>query len=85
MRSTASIKKTKNPIPFLNTSHSLVNMCKSLVLRCTKHGSWVISHVPIFHITQPLDSIRYMVNQMATFSGDVQYSQVMGHLPTPVV
>ena len=21
---------------------------------------------------------------MATFSGDVQYSQVMGHLPTPV-
>ena len=31
-----------------------------------KHGqsdilmTWVISHVPIFHITQPLDSIRYM-------------------------
>ena len=22
---------------------------------------------------------------MATFSGDVQYSQVMGHLPTPVI
>ena len=21
--------------------------------------AWVISHVPIFHITQPLDSIRY--------------------------
>ena len=44
---------------------------------------WVISHVPIFHITQPLDSIRYMVFFMATISGDVQYSQVMGHLTTP--
>ena len=24
-------------------------------------NTWIISHVPIFHITQPLDSIRYMV------------------------
>ena len=24
-------------------------------------STWVISHVPMFHITQPLDSIRYMV------------------------
>ena len=28
--------------------------------------TWVISHVPIFHITQPLDSMRYMVFFMAT-------------------
>ena len=28
--------------------------------------TWVISHVPMFHITQPLDSIRYMVFFMAT-------------------
>ena len=41
-------------------------------------------NVPMFHITQPLDSIRYMVFFMATILGDVQYSQVMGHLPTPV-
>ena len=41
----------------------------------------VISHVPIFHITQPLG----IWSIMATFSGDVQYSQVMGHLPTPVL
>ena len=27
----------------------------------TAQNSWVMSHVPIFHITQPLDSIRYMV------------------------
>ena len=47
------------------------------------HGEpWVISHVPIFHITQPLDSIRYMV-----YNG---YYKVMsnipkmGHLTTPV-
>ena len=43
--------------------------------------SWVISHVPMFHITQPLDSIRYMV-----YNG---YYKVMsnipkiGHLTTP--
>ena len=42
--------------------------------------TWVISHVPMFHITQPLG----IWSIMATFSGDVQYSQVMGHLPTPV-
>ena len=46
---------------------------------CIKHGSL---NVPIFHITQPLDSIRYMV-----YNG---YYKVMsnipkmGHLTTPV-
>ena len=38
----------------------------------------------MFHITQPLDSIGYMVFFMATILGDVQYTQVMGHLTTPV-
>ena len=28
----------------------------------------------MFHITQPLDSIRYMVFFMATIFGDVQYT-----------
>ena len=37
------------------------------------HKSWVISHVPIFHITQPLDSIRYMV-----YNG---YYKVMSNIP----
>ena len=32
---------------------------------------WVISHVPIFHISQPLG----IWSIMATISGDVQYSQ----------
>ena len=43
------------------------------------HGSLVMS--PCF--TSP-NHDRYMVFFMATFLGDVQYSQVMGHLPTPV-
>ena len=42
---------------------------------------WVISHVPMFHITQPLGINGLLF--MATIFGDVQYSQVMGHLPTP--
>ena len=43
------------------------------------HGSceipcwtWVISHVPMFHITQPLGIWMYMVFFMATIFGDVQ-------------
>ena len=44
------------------------------------HGSLVMS--PFF--TSP-NHDRYMVFFMATILGDVQYSQVMGHLPTPVV
>ena len=35
----------------------------------------------MFHITQPLG----IWSIMATFSGDVQYSQVMGQLPTPAI
>ena len=42
--------------------------------------SWVISHVPMFHITQPLG----IWSIMATFLGDVQYSQNGTlNLPTP--
>ena len=38
--------------------------CVTKSIRCLHHPAmdaktWVISHVPIFHITQPLDSIRY--------------------------
>ena len=37
----------------------------------------------MFHITQPSDSMIGIWSIMVTFSGDVQYSQVMGHLTTP--
>ena len=46
-----------------------------------EHGSL---NVPMFHITQPLGIWSINVYFMATIFGDVQYSQVMGHLPTPV-
>ena len=36
-------------------------------------NTWVMTDVPIFHITQPW--MVFVVNAMATFSGDVQYSQ----------
>ena len=42
---------------------------------------------PMFHITQPLDSMIgiYGLLIMATILGDVQYTQVMGHLTTPEI
>ena len=43
--------------------------------------TWVISHVPIFHITQPFDSMigiwsieSIYKNILATILGDVQYN-----------
>ena len=44
-------------------------------------NTWVIKCPHVSH--HP--TIRYMIwSIMATILGDVQYSQVMGHLPTPV-
>ena len=44
----------------------------SINVGLSSHLPWVISHVPIFHITQPWSVL--MVFLMATIFGDVQYS-----------
>ena len=47
------------------------------------HLTWVISHVPMFHITQPL-GINGLLDGYY-FRWCPLYSQVMGHLPTPAL
>ena len=46
--------------------------------------SWVISHVPIFHITQPLDSMRYFWSTRWLLFWVMSNIPKMGHLTTPV-
>ena len=46
--------------------------------------SWVIKCPHVSHHPTIRFHDRYMVFLMATISGDVQYTQVMGHLTTPV-
>ena len=45
------------------------------------HGIWVISHVPIFHITQPL-GINGLLDGYYKVMSNIPK---MGHLPTPMV
>ena len=82
-------KRQQKPLVFwILLAHA---MKESLVMDCVfvfchknqSHSAWVISHVPMFHITQPLDSIRFMVYN-GYYKG-MSNSPKMGHLPTPVL
>ena len=84
----------RNLSNFHRTKTRTLRGCRDFLARmggmATNKGQPVMEHVwhgslnvPIFHITQPLDSMIGIWSIMATIFGDVQYTQVMGHLTTP--
>ena len=48
------------------------------------HPTWVISHVPMFHITQPLDSMIGINGLLDGYYKVMSNIPKMGHLTTPV-
>ena len=68
---------------FTQYANMYVQTVQTLLAQNETYSAWVISHVPMFHITQPWSV--YSLLDGYFFRWCPLYSQVMGHLPTPVL